>query len=65
MMDELSDSKLVQLSMDGPSVNVKLLQDVEYDRKYKFLPFLLDIGTCGLHTLHRTFKTPLKKVNRI
>ena len=45
MMDELSDGKLVQLSMDGPSVNVKLLQDVEYDRKYKFLPFLLDIGT--------------------
>ena len=26
MMDELSEDKLVQLSMDGPNVNVKLHQ---------------------------------------
>ena len=57
MMDELSEDKLVQLSMDGPSVNVKLLQVVQDDRNDKGLPDLLDIGTCGLHTLHGTFKT--------
>ena len=50
MMDELSEDKLVQLSMNGPSMNVKLLQVVQGDRKYKGLPHLLDIGTCGLHT---------------
>ena len=39
--------------MDGSSVNVKLLQVVQDDRKKnKGLPHLLDIGTCGLQTLH-------------
>ena len=50
MMDELREGKLVQLSMNGPSVKVKLLQVVQDDRKYKGLPHLLDIGTCGVHT---------------
>ena len=61
MMDELSEDKLVQLSMDGPSVNIKLLQVVQDDRKDKGLPHLLDIGTCGLHTLHGSFKTGIEK----
>ena len=61
MMDELSEDKLVQLSMDGPSVNVKLLQVVQDDRKDKGLPHLLDIGTCGLHSLHGSFKTGIEK----
>ena len=33
MIDKLSEDKLVQLSMDGSSVNVKLLQVVQDDRK--------------------------------
>ena len=52
MVGELSEDKLVQFSMDGPIVNVKLLQVVQDDRKDKGLPHLLDIGTYGLHTLH-------------
>ena len=60
-MDELSEDKLVQLSMDGPSVNVKLVQVVQDDRKDKGLPHLLDIGTCGLHSLHGLFKTRIEK----
>ena len=60
-MDELSEDKLVQLSMDGPSVNVKLLQVVQDDRKDKGLPHLLDLGTCSLHTLHGSFKTGIEK----
>ena len=61
MMDELNEDKLVQLSMDGPSVNIKLLQVVQDDRKDKGSPHLLDIGTCGLHTLHGSFKTGIEK----
>ena len=61
MMDELSEDKLVQLSMDGPSVNIKLLQVVQDDRKDKGLPHLLDIGTCGLHTLYGSFKMGIEK----
>ena len=60
-MDQLSEDKLVQLSMDGPRVNIKLLQVVQDDRKDKELPHLLDIGTCGLHTLHGSFKTDIEK----
>ena len=61
MIDELSEDKLVQLPMDGRSANVKLLQVVQDDRKDKGLPYLLDIGTCGLHTLHGSFKTGIEK----
>ena len=50
MRDQLRKDKLVQLSMDGPGVNVKLLQGVQDDRKDKGLPYLLDIRTCGQHT---------------
>ena len=60
-MEESSEDKLVQLSMDGPSVNVKLLQVVQDVRKDKGLPHLLDIGTCGVHTLHGSFKTGIEK----
>ena len=61
MMDELSKDKLVQLSMDGPSVNVKLFQTVQDDRKDKGLSHLLDMGTWGLHTLLESFKMGIEK----
>ena len=61
MMDELSEDKLIQLSINGPSVNIKVLQVVQDDRKDKGLPHLLDIGTCGLHTFHGSFKTGIEK----
>ena len=60
MMDELNEDKFVQLSMDGVSVNVEL-QSVQDHRKDTGLPHLLDIRTCGLHTLHRSFKIGIEK----
>lgn len=47
----LSEKKILQVSMDGPSVNWKFLDSLrgsrdESDRK------LIDIGSCGLHVLH-------------
>ena len=59
MMDELNEDKLAQFSMDRPSVNFKLLRVFSDDRKDKGLPHLLDIGTFGLHTLHRSFNSSL------
>ena len=47
--------------MDGPSVNVKLIQVVQDDRKDKELPHLLDIGACHLHALHGSFKMGIEK----
>ena len=42
-------------------MNVKLLQVVQDDRKDKGLPHVLDIGTCGLHTVHGSFQTGIEK----
>ena len=55
----LDQSKLVQISLDGPNVNLKFLQIIK-DRQEELdhLP-LTDIGTCGLHTVHGSFKTGL------
>ena len=42
--------------MDGPSINLKFLQKVQDDRVENEQPALIDIGSCGLHTVHGTFK---------
>ena len=47
--------------MGGPSVNLKFLQDIQADRKEKGLPQLINIGTCGLHSIHGAFRTGIEK----
>ena len=52
----LSDKNILQVSMDGPSVNWKFLESLresrdEMDRQ------LIDIGSCGLHVLHGALQT--------
>ncbi|CAL1672566.1 unnamed protein product [Lasius platythorax] len=49
--------KMTHISMDGPNVNFKFLRDLKLDlfsdpedKK------LLDLGNCGLHTMHCAFK---------
>ena len=44
------------MSMDGPTVNLKFLQKVQDDRVENEQPALIDIGSCGLHTVHGAFK---------
>ena len=49
-------AKLMQISMDGPSVNMKFLDSMKSnvsDDQRK----LIDIGSCGLHVLHGAFRT--------
>ena len=54
----LDAKKMLQVSMDGPNVNLKFLKDLK-----KYLgdspsdPELLDFGTCSLHTIHGAYKT--------
>ena len=55
----MDERKLLQVSMDGPSVNLKLLRLLQSERK-KDIQELLDIGTCGLHTIHGAFKTGME-----
>ena len=52
----LQKSKLLQLSMDGPSVNWKAYNQLHCELKDNFKSGLLHVGSCGLHTLHNAFK---------
>ena len=47
---------LLQISSDGPNVNLKFLKEYTKLRDFNQLPPLLDIGTCGLHTVHGSMK---------
>ena len=49
--------KMVQLAMDAPNVNLKLLQKVKDSRDEFGHSKLIDCGSCNLHTVHGSFKT--------
>ena len=53
---------LVQLSMDGPNVNLKTLQIVQENRQIEDpnCPQMINIGSCGLHVVHGAFATGQK-----
>ena len=53
---ELDPNKLIQVGMDGPNVNLKLLQMIQDERSANEQHQLIDIGSCGLHTIHNAFK---------
>lgn len=49
--------KMIQVSMDGPNVNLKFLTDLKNEmNESPNDPQLLDMGSCGIHTLHNAFK---------
>ena len=59
-IEKIDPSKVIQVSMDGPSVNLKF-----YDKLVKFrqeceLPQLINIGICGLHVNHGALKTGIE-----
>ena len=48
----------IQVSMDGPNVNWKMLDLIVKDRNSnETYPNLLDVGSCSLHVVHGTFRT--------
>lgn len=53
---DIGFQNLIQLSMDGPNVNWKLFslaqQNIEEQKDKK----MLNVGSCGLHTLHNAFR---------
>ena len=55
-LKDLCENKLVQISMDGPNVNLKLLEKVNEERTPNELHRLISIGSCGLHTIHDAFR---------
>ena len=55
-LNPLEKEKMIQVSSDGPNVNLSFLSILEEKRKDENLSVLLDLGTCGLHTVHNSFK---------
>ena len=53
----------LQISMDEPSVNLKFSQKVQDHREANEQPQLVDIGSCGLHTIHNTFKAGMQSTD--
>jgi hypothetical protein len=49
--------RMLQVSMDGPNVNWKMLSLLEAERDEVNFPKLLELGSCGLHVLHGAFLT--------
>ncbi|GBN22583.1 hypothetical protein AVEN_56254-1 [Araneus ventricosus] len=52
----LGAKNLLQLSMDGPNVNLKVLDMMMEEMKNNFNASLLNVGTCGLHVIHNAFR---------
>lgn len=52
----LAYKNLVQLSMDGPNVNLKFHKLIQTELERDVNPVLLNVGSCGLHILHGAFK---------
>ena len=50
-------SNLAQISMDGPSVNWKFFADMKKKLSDDYECMLINIGSCGLHIVHNSFKT--------
>ena len=56
-LDGLNRKHMVQLSMDGPSVNWKVYDTLQQRLKTDADVTLLNIGSCGLHQVHGAFKS--------
>ena len=54
---KLDTNKMFQVSMDGPVVNLKFLEKLQKDRLENEQHELVNIRSCGLHTIHGAFKT--------
>lgn len=47
--------KVLQISKDGPNVNLKLLKNFQEHLHQAFQVQCLNIGTCGLRTMHNAY----------
>ena len=58
-----SSKKKLQVFSDGLNVNLSLLKILNEHRCDAELNPLIDIGTCGLHIIHNSFKHGEKESN--
>ena len=58
---KLKPQEFLQISSDGPNVDLKFLKLFSEKCAFHELPPLVNIGTCGLHTIHGSMKAGVKK----
>ena len=57
-------SKIIHVSMDGASVNLKFLQElVKHQEELGIEEKISDIGTCELHVVHGAFKSGIESTD--
>ena len=61
---EIDKTKLLQVSSDGPNVNLCFLPNLAHLREEEH-DQVLNVGTCGHHVVHGTLRLVQKVVNRI
>ena len=54
---KLDTNKMLQVSTDGPFANLKFFEKLQKDHLENEQHELINIGGCGLHTIHGAFKT--------
>lgn len=55
--EEIKQAKILQVSMDGPNVNMKFLRSLKEELKESDESHnILDIGSCGLHVMNGAYK---------
>ena len=60
--EKLDLKNLIQVSMDGPNINWKMLDLIVEDRNSnETYPNLLDVGSCSLHVVYGVFRTGMKQ----
>ena len=57
------DKSNIQVSMDGPSVNMKCYTELVKTQEEAHLPNLINIGTYSLHVIHGAFKIGIESTN--
>ena len=60
-LNELEETNMIQISMNGPNTNLKLLSEVQNERQKNKLSSHINIGSCNLHLIHGAFKTSSEK----
>ena len=60
-LSSFSHSNVLQLSMDGPNVNLDVLKQYHQYRVEKEHPMIVNIGSCGLHILHGALQYGFKQ----
>ena len=60
-VDIINLSKIIQVSMDATSVNLKFLHElIKHQEELEIEEKVIDIGTCGLHVMHGLLNVALR-----